>query len=218
MRIYSRADWGALPASLPSARMQLPAAHVFIHHSVTHVSDDPFADMRQIEAVGLRRFGQFPYSYAIHPRGGEILTGCGLQRGAHTAQRNSTSFGICWIGNYDERQPTAAEFDATRWLIGELAARGYLRPNPPVDGHRDVYATACPGSKLYAMLDLIRHPWEETVADNPDLPNLPDIKFFVPIVNAQTGECRGYYIVAADGQLHAFGPGAPFYGRSEVAS
>lgn len=59
---------------------------------------------------------------------------------------------------------------------------------------------------------------EEPMPDNPDLPNLPDIKFFVPIVNATTGECRGYYIVSADGQLHAFGPGAPYYGRSEVPS
>lgn len=57
---------------------------------------------------------------------------------------------------------------------------------------------------------------EVPVPDDPALPNLPDIKFFVPVVNTQTGECRGYYIVSADGQLHAFGPGAPFYGRSEV--
>lgn len=57
---------------------------------------------------------------------------------------------------------------------------------------------------------------EEPMPDDPALPNLPDIKFFVPIVNATTGECRGYYIVSSDGQLHAFGPGARFHGRSEV--
>jgi hypothetical protein len=56
------------------------------------------------------------------------------------------------------------------------------------------------------------------VPDDPNLPNLPNIKFFVPVINTTTGEARGYYIVADDGELHAFGPGAPFFGRSEVVA
>lgn len=198
--------------------MSLPARTVFIHHSVTEPSDDPARDMRSIEAIGLQRFGQFSYSYCIHPHGGEILEGCGTRRGAHTKDRNTNSFGICWIGNYNERSPKVQQLDATRWLIADLEARGLLIAGAPVQGHRDVYSTACPGTKLYAMLDVIRHRWEETMPDDPNLPNLPDIKFFVPVINAQTGECRGYYIVSSDGQLHAFGPGAPFHGRSEVPS
>jgi len=55
-----------------------------------------------------------------------------------------------------------------------------------------------------------------TMPDDPTLPNLPDILGFYPIVNTTTGECTGYYILAQDGELHAFGPGAKFYGRSEV--
>lgn len=62
----------------------------------------------------------------------------------------------------------------------------------------------------------LTRPEEDPMADDPALPNLPDIEFFVPVVNSQTGQCTGYYIVAADGQLHAYGPGAPYYGRSEV--
>jgi hypothetical protein len=216
--IIARTVWGANPRSLPKATMRLPALRVWIHHSVTTITGDVYGDMRAIEAVGMRRFGQFPYSYVIHPRAGEVLEGCGIFRGAHTAGDNSRSFGICWAGNYEDRAPKAQQFDATRWLIAELRRRGHLVAHAPVAGHRDAAATACPGSKLYGMLDLIRHPWEETVPDNPDIPNLPDIKFFVPIVNASTGECRGYYIVSADGQLHAFGPGAPYLGRSEVPS
>lgn len=56
------------------------------------------------------------------------------------------------------------------------------------------------------------------MADDPNLPNLPDIAGFYPVVNSTTGECTGYYILAKDGELHAFGPGAKFYGRSEVVS
>lgn len=56
------------------------------------------------------------------------------------------------------------------------------------------------------------------MADDPNIPNLPDILGFYPVINTQTGECTGYYILAKDGELHAFGPGAKFYGRSEVVT
>lgn len=210
MRIVPRAEWGANPASLPSKRMQLPATHVFVHHSVTHVSDSVQADMRQVEAVGLRRFGQFPYSYVIGVNG-EILTGCGLRRGAHTSQRNSKSFGICWLGNYDERSPKVQQFDATRWLIAELRRQGHLLELAPILGHRDVYATACPGAKLYGMLDMIRLPWEETdMADDRPRVNAP----VVGIAATPTG--KGYWLVCADGGVFAFGD-AGFFGNVEYA-
>lgn len=216
MRIVTRAEWGAVKASLPTVKMRLPAGAVYVHHSVTQPSESPVRDMQTIEAIGMQRFGQFPYSYVVHPHDGEVLEGCGLRRGAHTSQRNSNAFGICLVGNYDEQNPKVQQIQAVRDLIAWLTAEGHLSADAPVLGHRDVFATACPGQRLYDVLDLIRHPWEETMPDDPNLPNLPDIKFFIPIVNAQTGECRGYYIVASDGQLHAFGPGAPFHGRSEV--
>lgn len=218
MKIYSRAEWGANKASLPPSRMTLPAGAVYIHHSVTQPSSSPGRDMQAIESIGMQRFGQFPYSYCIHPKGGAVLEGCGLRRGAHTSQRNSNSFGLCWIGNYNEQNPSVQQLQATRDLIAHLTAEGHLSAAAPVLGHRDVYATACPGDKLYALLDAIRHPWEETaLPDDPNIPNLPDIKFFIPIVGSE-GKCTGYYIVSSDGQLHAFGPGAPFHGRSEVPS
>lgn len=216
-RIITREEWGANPRSLPAATMRLPATEVYLHHSVTAVSDYPIADIRAIERIGITRFNQFSYSYVIHPKSGEIFEGCGTRRGAHTAQKNSTSFGICWAGNYDERQPKVQQLESTRWLIAELTKRGHLLPGAPIRGHRDTgFATACPGSKLYALLDVIRYPWEENMPDDPSLPNLPDIMGFYPVINNNVGEATGYYILSKDGQLHAFGPGAKFYGRSEV--
>lgn len=209
--IIARTVWGAKPASLPKIPMRLPAAQVFIHHSVTPVSPDPYADMRLIETIGLQRFGQFSYSYVIHPHDGEILEGCGLQRGAHTAQRNSTSFGICWAGNYDERAPKMQQLDATRWLIKHLADEGWLSPGAEILGHRDVYSTACPGQKLYALVDVIRHPWEGPMpADDPNRPNSN-----APITGiTATPTGKGYWLCAADGGVFAFGD-APFFGNVE---
>ena len=209
--IISRETWKAKGASLPTVAMRLPATQVFIHHSVTEVTDDPYADARSVEAVGLQRFGQFSYSYLIHPRDGEILEGCGLMRGAHTAQRNSTSFGICWVGNYQERAPKVQQVDATRWLIAWLTSAGHLIPGADILPHRDVYATACPGSKVVALLNVIRLPWEGPMAaDDPNRQNSN-----APIVGmAATPTGKGYWLVAADGGVFSFGD-APFLGNVE---
>lgn len=213
MKIVARSVWGAKPASAPAVPMRLPANTVYIHHSVTQVSSDPYADMRTIEKIGLQRFGQFSYSYAIHPRDGEILEGCGIQRGAHTAQRNSTSFGVAWVGNYDERAPKVQQLDATRWLIDHLTKQGWLLPGADILGHRDVEQTACPGQKLYNVLDVIRHPWEGAPA-MPDDPNVH--KAQAKIVNmVATPSGQGYWIITADGAVFAFGD-AKYLGRVEA--
>ena len=207
--IIARSAWDASPASLPQIEMRLPATQVFIHHSVTKVSPNVYADMKVIEKTGLMRFGQFSYSYCIHPRDGEILEGCGTKRGAHTSQRNSTSFGICWIGNYEERVPKVQQIDATRWLIHHLTEQGYLVPGADILGHRDVYATACPGRKLYDYLDIIRHPWEVTMPDESG----QEIRTQAPIVNlVATPTGGGYWIITADGAVFSFGD-AQYHGR-----
>lgn len=54
------------------------------------------------------------------------------------------------------------------------------------------------------------------VTDDPNLPNITGPVQFTPLVNS-AGECTGYFIFSeATGELHSFGPGARFYGRSEV--
>lgn len=186
--------------------MRLPATQLFVHHTVTNPTGDIYADMRTIEKIGLQRFGQFPYSYVVHSHNGEILEGCGLRRGAHTAQRNSTSFGVAWVGDYNERTPKVSQLDATRQLINYLWRNGWLTPGADIMGHRDVMATACPGNKLYAVLDVIRHPWEGTMPDDVPQAQAPVVAFEV----SPTG--KGYWIVCADGAVFAFGD-ATYHGR-----
>lgn len=82
--------------------------------------------------------------------------------------------------------------------------------------HRDHVHVAVPRGTFLAPLSHPIGTLEENMADDPALPNLPDILGFYPIVNTTTGRCEGYYILAKNGELHAFGPGAPYYGRSEV--
>lgn len=56
-----------------------------------------------------------------------------------------------------------------------------------------------------------------TMPDND--PNLPDITgpVSLSVLSNSNGDCTGYFIFShATGELHAFGPGAKFQGRSEV--
>jgi hypothetical protein len=216
--IIARSVWGARQASLPSSPMVLPATAVYIHHSVTSVTDNVYRDMREIESVGQSRFGQFPYSYCIHPKNGEILEGAGLMRGAHTAHKNSNSFGICWIGNYNDRAPKVQQLDSTRQLIATLIQRNVLRPGAVVLGHRDVFSTACPGNRLYNLLPEIRNPWRgSTMPDDPNLPNIEGPLTLNTVVDSN-GVCWGYYIFSTKtGELHAHGDPdhVKYWNRSE---
>lgn len=94
-------------------------------------------------------------SYAVHPSG-TVLEGAGTTVGAHTGGRNSTSFGIVWIGNYEIDRPSRAQIDATAELIRHLVATGRVVGRPPLGGHRDVKATACPGRHAYSTIPEIR--------------------------------------------------------------
>lgn len=165
-RIIGREEWGC--RKVPSKQMSLPAREVWLHHSVTSVSDDPMKDMRAVETIGLQRFGHISYSYCFHPSG-VVLVGAGLQVGAHTAGRNSTSFGLCLIGNYEERAVTLEQKMAVRAVIAILIEQGHLRPGIyPSGGHRDLKATACPGDRAYAVLNELREPWAPEMTGEED--------------------------------------------------
>lgn len=57
------------------------------------------------------------------------------------------------------------------------------------------------------------------MADDPNLPNITGPVSFSVAGSDKDGNCTGYYIFSQKtGELHAFGPGAKFYGRSEVTS
>lgn len=224
MRIVTRAEWGA-KSRLPKERMNLPVAALVLHHTVTDVTADPAADMREVEQVGVDRFGQLSYSYCVHPDG-TILEGCADRVGAHTAKRNSTTFGVALIGNYQTREVDIRQVNSVRWLIAELQNRNLLRLGMyPTAGHRDLASTACPGDRAYALLDAMRVPWtepimpttlEEAMANHPELADIEGPLTFHPVINTTAGESRGYYIFStATGELHTWGPGAVFFGRSE---
>lgn len=125
-----------------------PAADgVFVHHSVTPTTDDPCADARKVESVGLDRFGRLSYSWLFHPSG-VVLAGQETWRGAHTEGRNSTSLGFCALGDWTQDHEPAEHSAVLRAMMGmavTLLRFGWLTPSSPVRPHRAIKATACPG-------------------------------------------------------------------------
>ena len=189
--IITRAQWGAKVT--PPNKMPLPAREVWLHHSVTAVSSDAAADVRAIERIGIQRFGHISYSYLVHPSG-VVLEGAGLQVGAHTAGRNSSSFGVCLIGDYTRRDPTPAQVDAVRQVIARLVETGSLRPGTyPTGGHRDLKQTACPGDRAYALLPAFRVPWQPEEEDDMAEP-----------VDALQDPHGGVWVLSRDGAVRPY--------------
>jgi hypothetical protein len=138
--------------------MPKPVSEVNIHHTVTPVTADPCKDMRLVEQVLHSRNLAPGYSFCVHPSG-VILEGAGGMVGAHTAGRNARSYGISFIGNYDEQQPTWAALAAAGYLIRVLQFTGFIVPElhkVTIQGHRAWKATACPGANLAPRMDAIR--------------------------------------------------------------
>lgn len=168
----TRAEWGAdvdrwrwnSGSRTTPIAMRLPVDEFYVHHSVTLADDDHVleatgdvaADMREIERIGLARFGRFSYSFGLHPSG-VIAEGCGNWIGAHTYGRNSTSLAGVAIGNYEADQPPKALIRSYGILLRALRDEGWTTRTPTIAGHRDVRATGCPGGFLYAALPDIRH-------------------------------------------------------------
>ncbi len=155
VQVVSRAEWGASAPLGPP--MRLPVSEMWLHHSVTPLTDDPAADMKAIERIGVARFGRFSYSWAYHARHRLLLEGAGNTVGAHTAGRNSTSLGLVLIGNYESLYLSDDNVADLGWIIAWLISGNRLRPDVyPTGGHRDLKATACPGDHAYARIADIR--------------------------------------------------------------
>lgn len=180
MRIVARDEWGGTWNGNPA--IPPPARQIWVHHSVTNPSGDAFADFRTLDRIGLSQgHGGISYSWVIHPDG-TIGEGQGISRGTHTGGtgcngspwgQNACSHGICFVGNYQELEPTQAATDAFRWLRDELVRQGAAAADVAIGGHRDApgNSTACPGNNLEAVLDILREPYGPTPGDD-------DMKFY----------------------------------------
>lgn len=147
--------------------------------------------------VGTLRYCDIAYNFLVD-RYGQIFEGRrgGITNaviGAHTGGFNTQSSGMAFIGNFTSEQPPAAAWNAmvdliawklsvhlidpasgffavsrgggSRYPAGEVAAF----PNRIV-GHRDLWATACPGDAFYPRLPALRAAVQPKVGWDPNAP------------------------------------------------
>ncbi|MCI3240303.1 peptidoglycan-binding protein [Streptomyces spinosisporus] len=173
MRLVTRAVWGARPSKYSLVYIGATSG-VKIHYEGAYVPKSLAAadahsacagHMRDIQASHLANtaedYSDIAYNAVVCPHG-YVFEGRGLHRktGANGNQTlNAKDYAVCaMVGSSGLVQPTDALLgglvDAIDWLRNGGSA------GPEVLGHRDGYATACPGDPLYA--------WVRAGAHRPD--------------------------------------------------
>lgn len=145
---YPRNTWtGHAPSWSHMGRV----SDVFIHHTVTGrpATFDP-GICRQIEAGHRAQGGVACFYHRLHFPDGTVAEGrpWGVKGGA-TINNNSTSYALSAVGNYEHDNVTNQLLEAMADEIVWGVLNGFIDRNFRVRGHRDVFATACPGANLY---------------------------------------------------------------------
>lgn len=155
VQFVSREEWNARPSksTIPTTTWGKRTGFV-VHHTAAdddqkvrdiqnyHMTSDQLAD------GGWKDIG---YNFLIDKQG-RIYEGVGWTKiGAHVAGHNTANIGVCMIGNFQNALPTDAAMDALRWLYAEANKR--KKSKLALYGHRQLGSTACPGNKLYAVLE-----------------------------------------------------------------
>ncbi|MEU7293324.1 peptidoglycan recognition family protein [Streptomyces exfoliatus] len=160
MKLVTRAALGWPPSAAP---LQSTTSGVKIHYEGTPVStrlltdhDACIAEWKAIRASHLantaENYSDVAYNYAACPHG-YLLEGRGIGRrtGANGNQElNRAHYAIVGlVGSSGLTEPTDAMLHAIRDGIELLRQNG---AGPEIKGHRDGFATACPGGPLYAWV------------------------------------------------------------------
>lgn len=116
---------------------------ITIHHSMS--PDVPAETIKQwhIDA-GLSDIG---YHFVIR-RDGNIEEGRpGTKMGAHVKGKNWHNLGICLTGNFEEHEPSEAQYEALGLLL-KILEHTFQIPKKRVFLHKDIAATLCPGKNF----------------------------------------------------------------------
>jgi hypothetical protein len=143
MKIIKRSEWNARsPKAVSNMRN---SEGVYIHHSATPAGGSERVRSIQNYHMDSKGWNDIAYSFLVDVKG-NIYEGRGWGvSGGHTRNFNTKSHGICFIGDSSRDIVTNEAKVAINFIIDEHAKRyghGYVR------AHRDVAATACPGSSL----------------------------------------------------------------------
>ncbi len=137
--------------------------YIVLHHRAGN------GDVESIHSQHLRQgYSGIGYHYYIR-KDGKVYAGRPIQKvGAHCLNYNSVSVGVCFEGNYEtETIMPEAQKKAGIELVRHLKG---IYPGAEIKGHRDLYATACPGRNF---------PFEEIKREAESVPELTTVNDIV---------------------------------------
>ncbi|MBK6929753.1 MAG: N-acetylmuramoyl-L-alanine amidase [Saprospirales bacterium] len=169
----SRAGWGGPPAQQPGCTPNYTAvSHLIVHHQAG-VANPPFAAVVGAiwqQHVYTNSWCDIGYNWLIAPDGTiyEGRAGGNNVVGAHFCGQNANTMGVCFLGNFQNEQPTAAALSSLSRLLAWKCCDSGINPTATafhagsgltlqnISGHRNGCSTLCPGDNLYARLPGVR--------------------------------------------------------------
>lgn len=147
----------------------------------------------------------------------------GRGRAVDLADRRGPSTSSTWLLEINEAIVRLLPLSMIQELIYGGPGAFCVKDGRRVDG-RVVYSSVIDAHRNHVHLAVtvgFRFDVTPEVPPMPDDPTIPNIRGpiqFHPIVNAD-GQCTGYYFVSlSTGEVHGWGEGARFHGRSEVTA
>ncbi|MFJ8146548.1 peptidoglycan recognition family protein [Streptomyces sp. NPDC096048] len=161
LKLVSRSQWGARAYRMPNGGTLYSGKRggIKLHYLGTAYADRPHAQcddyVRQIQAQHMDGNGwsDIGYSFVVCTHG-YVYEGRGLRRrnsaNGNTTLNNQDYAVLLLVGSSGLTRPTDAQ------LHGARDAIDYVRREGPagswLGGHRDGYATSCPGTAVYAWV------------------------------------------------------------------
>ena len=155
-RLVTRSEWGAQPLKGnhdPMGAIQ----RITLHHTDEHDGTRGRSDAEVVRAIQSYHrdnlgWADIGYHYLVG-HDGRVYEGRALSaQGAHSGGANNKSnLGVSVIGNFSGALPAPAQLAALRGFLADRQAAYRVGPAGLL-GHRDLSATECPGTALYAWL------------------------------------------------------------------
>lgn len=144
-----RTGWWANPTWEPMPPLQ---RELFLHHTVT--GWDSFGEWEELRyLVDIAREGQWglPYNFVMFPTFPHriwYLNDVDISYPHTYANNQDTALAV--VGNFEHDPLTNTLAGAIERWVGAMRHM-WGNPTMPLRGHRDVFATACPGANLYPL-------------------------------------------------------------------
>lgn len=132
---------------------QTPAKRDRTDYIVLHHADASRCTVQDIHRWHLQKgYLGIGYNFFVDKQG-DIYRGRPLNTiGAQCLNYNYRSIGVCAEGNYEQERMPGLQINAIASLLAELK-RNYFE-NAKIVGHRDLYATICPG-RNYPFAEIV---------------------------------------------------------------